>query len=83
MTTNTILPSQASFKYEYNFDLIVEEVKALLEKGVIDRFQRLYVLANYIPAREWLTVEMELEEKGYSLRDQVKEIVSKQRWEND
>ena len=83
MTTTTVLSSHTSLRSDYNFDLIVEEVKALLEKGVINRFQPLYVLANYIPSREWLTVELELEEKGYLLRHQIKEILTQQAWDND
>ncbi len=83
MTTTTVLSSHTSLRSDYNFDLIVEEVKALLEKGVINRFQPLYVLANYIPSREWLTVELELEEKGYLLRHQIKEILTQQTWDND
>ena len=83
MTTTTVLSSHTSLRSDYNFDLIVEEVKALLEKGVINRFQPLYVLANYIPSKEWLTVELELEEKGYLLRHQIKEILTQQAWDND
>ena len=83
MTTTTVLSSHTSLRSDYNFDLIVEEVKALLEKGVINRFQPLYILANYIPSREWLTVELELEEKGYLLRHQIKDILSQQTWDND
>ena len=83
MTTTTVLSSHTSLRSDYNFDLIVEEVKALLEKGVINRFQPLYILANYIPSREWLTVELGLEEKGYLLRHQIKEILTQQTWDND
>ena len=83
MNTSTIACSQNPLKRDYTFNIIVEEVNALLEKGVINRFQPLYSLANYIPAREWLAVEIELEEKGYLLRHPIKEILTKQTWDND
>ncbi len=80
MTTNTLISTTA---LNYNFDSIVDEVKALLDKGSVNLSQPIYVLANYIPAREWFAVEMELEEKGYLLRDKIRDILATQRWDND
>jgi hypothetical protein len=80
MTTNTLISNKTS---GYNFELIVDEVRALLDKGAINKFQPLYILANYIPSREWLAVEIELEEKGYLLRNRVGDILAKEKWDND
>ena len=80
MTLNTLL---ANSKYSYNFDVIVDEVRALLDNGNVTALQPLYTLANYIPEREWLAVEMELEENGYLLRDRISEILATQQWDND
>lgn len=80
MTTNTLISGKTS---GYNFELIVDEVRALLDKGAINRLQPLYTLANYIPSREWLAVEMELEDNGYLLRHRIGDILTKQKWDND
>lgn len=80
MTLNTLLVNSKS---SYNFDMIVDEVRALLDNGTVTPLQPLYILANYIPAREWLAVEMELEEQGYLLRNRIGEILAKQKWDND
>ncbi len=80
MTTNTLI-YKTTFRYDFN--AIVDEVRALLDSGTINSLQPIYILANYIPAREWLAVEMELEEKGYLLRNRIGDILSKQRWDND
>ena len=80
MTTNTLISKTTP---SYNFELIVDEVRALLDKGAINRLQPLYTLVNYIPSREWLAVEMELEEKGYLLRHRIGDILTKQKWDND
>jgi hypothetical protein len=80
MTSNTLLSNNKSI---YNFDVIVDEVRALLDQGNVTSRQPLYVLANYIPSREWIAVEMELEDQGYLLRDRIGDILSKQQWDND
>jgi hypothetical protein len=80
MTTNTLLNNN---KFSYDFDVIVDEVRALLDNGTVTPLQPLYILANYIPSREWLAVEMELENKGYLLRNRIGEILAKQQWDND
>ncbi|MGB3616322.1 MAG: DUF4327 family protein, partial [Elainellaceae cyanobacterium] len=55
----------------YSIDAIRDEARQLVDRGVIGRQQPIYVLCKYIPAREWSSVESELEESCYLLRDRI------------
>jgi hypothetical protein len=63
--------------------LIKDEVRQLLERGIISRNQPLYVLCEYLPAREWLGIECELERCDYLLRDRVGDLLSTEEWDSD
>jgi hypothetical protein len=67
----------------YSIDAIKEEARQLLEKGIVSRQQPLYVLCRYIPAREWVCIECELEKCDYLLRDPIGDLVSYESWDND
>lgn len=69
--------------YGYTLEFIRDEIKALLERGKISRHQPIYSLANYIPPREWLFLEKQLEEKDYLLRDRIGDLIGAEKWEND
>ncbi|MGQ4647343.1 DUF4327 family protein [Lyngbya aestuarii] len=74
---------QSAPPIRYSIDLIQEEARNLVEKGTIGRQQPIYVLCQYIPAREWVCVECELEECGYLLRDRVADLLGPEEWDND
>ncbi|AFZ53544.1 DUF4327 family protein [Cyanobacterium aponinum UTEX 3222] len=78
MTTQSIIPS-----YNHDLNFIRDEIRALLEKGCISRHQPLYVLANYVPPREWLNIERQLEEKDFLLRDRICDLLTEEKWDND
>jgi hypothetical protein len=80
MSTNTLSPIPS---LTYTIDLIKDEIQALVERKIISRQQPLYVLAQYIPAREWLQVERELEQREYLLRDRVGDLLDHETWDND
>ncbi len=80
MTVNT-LPSTPSI--HYTIDMIKDEARQLVEKGVISRRQPIYVLCQYIPAREWVCVECELERCDYLLRDQIGDLMPSETWDED
>lgn len=63
--------------------VIQEEVRNLLEQGVIDRHQPIYVLSRYFVWREWVIVERELEASNFLLRDRIGDLVSSEHWNND
>ncbi|HEY9694295.1 MAG TPA: DUF4327 family protein [Oculatellaceae cyanobacterium] len=67
----------------YSLDVIKEEVNYLLNQGVIYRQQRIYILLEHFPARDWNVVESELEENGYLLRDRIGDLLACEQWTND
>lgn len=73
----------ASYSPTYSIDMIRDEVRQLVEKGTVSTHQPIYVLCQYIPAREWVCVECELERCDYLLRDQIGDLVPSQEWSND
>ena len=80
MSTNTIQPTNS---LQYSIELIQDEARQLVDKGVISRQQPIYVLCQYIPAREWVGVECELERCNFLLRDRVGDLMGQEEWEND
>ncbi|AFY38464.1 hypothetical protein Lepto7376_2169 [[Leptolyngbya] sp. PCC 7376] len=59
------------------------EVQALVERNLVRRNQSLYCLCEFIPPREWNSVESELERCDYLLRDCIGDLLSAEKWEND
>ncbi|PSN14096.1 DUF4327 domain-containing protein [filamentous cyanobacterium CCT1] len=67
----------------YSIDIIRDEARQLVQKGVVSRQQPIYTLCRHIPAREWALVEAELETSGFLLRDRVGDLMGREDWEND
>ncbi|HEY9874723.1 MAG TPA: DUF4327 family protein [Candidatus Obscuribacterales bacterium] len=80
MSINTIPPGTS---VQYSIDVIQDEARQLVEKGVVSRQQPIYVLCQYIPAREWVCVECELERCNFLLRDRIADLMGSEEWEND
>jgi len=68
---------------QYSINIIRDEARQLVQKGIVSRQQPIYTLCNYIPAREWVHVEQELERSDYLLRDRIGDLMSREDWEND
>lgn len=68
---------------DYSIEMIKDEVRHLVEKGTVSRHQPIYILCQYIPAREWVCVECELEQSDYLLRDQIGDLIASEIWDND
>jgi hypothetical protein len=64
-------------------DLLQDEARELVHKGVISRNQPIYVLCQYIPAREWAFVECVLENNDFLLRDRIADLLGREEWSND
>ncbi len=80
----TTLPSPASSpSVHYTISMIKDEVRQLVERGTVSRHQPIYVLCEYIPPREWVCVETELERCDYLLRDQIGDLIPCETWDND
>ena len=80
MSTSTLDSPQIS---NYTIDMIKDEARHLVETGTVCRNQPIYVLCQYIPAREWVCVECELERCDYLLRDNIGDLIPCERWESD
>ena len=51
--------------------------------GVIALDQPLRILFEYLPAKQWNTIECELERHDYLLRDRIIDLVGKVDWDGD
>lgn len=67
----------------YSLDVIQNEARQLVQKGVISRQQPIYSLCQYIPAREWVGIESELEKCDFLLRDRIGDLIGREEWDND
>jgi hypothetical protein len=80
MSVNTMPPAPP---VQYSIDVIQDEARQLVEKGIVSRQQPIYVLCQYIPAREWVCIECELERCNFLLRDRIADLMGHEEWEND
>ncbi|MCC5607857.1 DUF4327 family protein [Nostoc sp. CHAB 5834] len=68
---------------KYNIEVIKKEVLQLVKKRLVNRQQSIYTLCKYIPHRDWLNFELELEKNEFLLRDRIIDLLSHELWEND
>lgn len=62
---------------------IQNEVQALVARGIVGRYDRLYQLSRYFDDSQWPRVENLLTQHDYFLRDSVIDLVGKESWDND
>ena len=67
----------------YSLDIIRDEARQLVEKGLLHRQQSIYNLCQYIPVSDWREVEQELELNEFLLRDTLIDLLGKEEWEDD
>jgi hypothetical protein len=80
MSANT-LPYKVTSSY--SIQTIKDEARHLVEKGVISRQQPIYTLCEYIPAREWVCIECELDKCDFLLRDRIGDLIASEVWDDD
>ncbi|MCY7391381.1 MAG: DUF4327 family protein [Leptolyngbyaceae cyanobacterium CAN_BIN12] len=68
---------------QYSLPLIQDEARQLVQEGLVSRHQPIYILCQYIPAREWAWIECELERCNFLLRDRIGDLMGNEKWEND
>jgi hypothetical protein len=68
---------------QYPLNIIKDEARHLVQKGLVSRNQPIYILCQYIPAREWAYIETELERCNFLLRDRIGDLMGREDWEND
>lgn len=70
-------------KINYSIDMIKNEARELVNQGVLGRQQPIYTICQFVPAREWSYIELELELNGYLLRDPIIDLIQPETWESD
>ncbi|RCJ31299.1 DUF4327 domain-containing protein [Nostoc minutum NIES-26] len=68
---------------KYDIEVIKEEARLLVNKGLVHRQQPIYTLCKYIPDRDWVCFELELEKNEFLLRDRVIDLLGCENWEDD
>ncbi|WP_017653971.1 DUF4327 family protein [Fortiea contorta] len=68
---------------QYDIEVIKEEVRQLLKKGLISRQQPIYSLFKYICDRDWESFELELENREFLLRDRIIDLLGREDWDQD
>lgn len=71
------------FAQQYTLDMLRDEARQLVEKGLVDCQQPIFTLCRYIPSREWPYLECELENCEYLLRDRIIDLIGTQNWPED
>lgn len=67
----------------YSLGMIQDEVRHLIDSGLVSRQQPIYTLCKHIPAREWMRFETELERYDFLLRDRIGDLMCQECWDND
>jgi hypothetical protein len=68
---------------KYDIEVIKEEARQLVKKGLVNRQQPIYALCPYIRDRDWACFEVELEKNEFLLRDRVIDLLGCESWEED
>ncbi|MBD2532615.1 DUF4327 family protein [Nostoc flagelliforme FACHB-838] len=68
---------------KYEIEVIKKEALKLVKKGLVNRQQQIYTLCKYIPPRDWVTFELELEKSEFLLRDRIIDLLNNELWEDD
>lgn len=68
---------------KYDIQVIREEARQLVKKGLLHRQQPIYSLCRYVPNRDWRLFEIELEKNEFLLRDRIIDLLSSETWEED
>lgn len=80
---NSVSLNSSTIALNLSIDEIAEEARQLVYQGLVSRKQPIYVLCEYLPAREWLNIENELERYDYLLRDRIIDLIGSEKWADD
>ena len=80
MSPNTALLTN---RVSYSIDVVRDEARRLVAKGVVGRQQPIYILCHHMSARDWVCVENELERSNFLLRDRIGDLLGNEQWDND
>ncbi|MBE9195012.1 DUF4327 family protein [Synechocystis sp. LEGE 06083] len=65
----------------FSLEVIRSTASELVRQNRLDRQQPIYTLCQFIPARQWLAVERELEMHDYLLRDHIIDLMNCEAWD--
>ena len=68
---------------KYDLEVLKEEARQLVKKGKVQRNEPIYALCKFIPGRDWVCIELELEENDFLLRDKIIDLLGSEEWDND
>jgi Domain of unknown function (DUF4327) len=68
---------------KYDLEVLREEARQLVKQGKIQRNDPIYALCKFIPGRDWVCLELELEENDFLLRDKIIDLLGSEDWNND
>ena len=68
---------------DYSIDEIKDEARYLVDRGKVNINQPICVLCEFIPPREWICAECELERNDYLLRDHICDLLAPDAWSED
>ncbi|HEY9761545.1 MAG TPA: DUF4327 family protein [Trichocoleus sp.] len=71
------------FSKQYSIAMLRDEARQLVERGMVSQQQPIFTLCNYISAREWPYVELELERNDFLLRDRLIDLIGQEQWSED
>jgi Domain of unknown function (DUF4327) len=60
-----------------------DEVRALVERGSVDRQERIYELKRFFNDRQWREIEHIVNEYDYLLRGRIIDLIGAESWTND
>ena len=80
---NTFFAKPMPLSIQYSLDILREEARELVERRIISRHQPIYRLYEFIPAREWIALTAELEDRNFLLRDRIGDLLGVEQWCND
>lgn len=75
--------SSCPIKHYPNLETIADEARQLVKQKLLSPQQPISCFCLYILPRQRLEVEIELEERGFSLRDRIQELIGNEQWTND
>ena len=62
---------------------IKDDIRRLVERGLLSRHQPISSAFKYLPSREWIGLELELERNDFLMRDRIGDLIPVERWTND
>jgi hypothetical protein len=68
---------------KYDLEVLREEARQLIKKGKVNQNEPIYDLCKFIPGRDWVCLELELEENDFLLRDKIIDLLGNEDWDED